>query len=132
MKRGVVLTSAIAVLLSPAGVRAANDQQEKSLGTVVVTATRTEQPITQATTSIAVITRDDIESRDAPAVIDVLRDVPGVDVSQSGSPGSTASVFIRGANADQTLVLIDGTEVNSPTLGDFDFGILNTDNLDRV
>ena len=130
--RGIVLTSAIVVLLSPAGLQAADEQQEKSLGTVVVTATRTEQPIERATTSISVITRDEIESRDAPAVIDVLRDVPGVDVSQSGSPGSTASVFIRGANADQTLVLIDGTEVNSPTLGDFDFGILNTDNIDRV
>jgi vitamin B12 transporter len=132
MMRRIVLTSAVAALLWPGVVCAADEQQERSLGTVVVTATRTEQPIEQATTSISVINRDEIESRDAPAVIDVLRDVPGVDVSQSGSPGTNASVFIRGANADQTLVLIDGTEVNSPTLGDFDFGILNTDNVDRV
>ena len=130
--RHILLTSILAVLVYPATAPAADAPQETSLGTVVVTATRTEQPIEQATTSISVITRDDMESRDAPAVIDVLRDVPGVNVSQAGSPGTAASVFIRGANADQTLVLLDGVEVNSPTLGDFDFGILNTDNVDRV
>jgi vitamin B12 transporter len=132
MMRGVVLSATFAVLLCPGMARAADEEQEKSLGTVVVTATRTEQPIEQATTSISVITGDEIDSRHAPAVIDVLRDVPGVDVSQAGSPGANASVFIRGANADQTLVLLDGVEVNSPTLGDFAFGILNTDNIDRV
>jgi vitamin B12 transporter len=126
------MAGSLALLLLPAATPAADEPAEKSLGTVVVTATRTEQPIEQATTSISVITRDDIESRDAPGVVDVLRDVPGVDVSQTGSPGSSASVFIRGANADQTLILLDGVEVNSPSLGGFDFGILNTDNIDRV
>ena len=132
MVRRALLSSALAALLWHGVARAADESQEKPLGTVVVTATRTEQPIEQATTSISVVTGDEIESRDAPAVIDVLRDVPGVDVSQAGSPGANASVFIRGANADQTLVLLDGVAVNSPTLGDFDFGILNTDNIDRI
>ncbi|HXQ22437.1 MAG TPA: TonB-dependent receptor plug domain-containing protein, partial [Candidatus Acidoferrales bacterium] len=125
----VTVTVTLWALLGPA---TAQQAEEKSLGSVVVTATRTEQPIEQATTSISVVTADDIESRHADSVLDVLRDVPGVDVVQSGSPGNTTSVFIRGADADHTLVLLDGVEANSPTLGGFDFGSLDTDNIDRV
>ncbi|HUI28100.1 MAG TPA: TonB-dependent receptor [Candidatus Kryptonia bacterium] len=126
------LAVAIVVIWTIAGSVAADERDEKPLGTVVVTATRSEQPIEQATTSIDVINADEIESKHADQVSDVLRDVPGVDVSQSGSPGTSAEVFIRGADADQTLVLIDGVEANSPTLGQFDFGTLNTDNVDRI
>src|SRR5262249_60926086 len=80
----------------------------------------------------SVSTDDQSQSRQATEAIDMLRDVPGVNVTQSGSIGSTASVFIRGADADQTLTLLDGVEVNSPTLGEFNFGNLTTDNLDRI
>ena len=121
-----------AALLLALAALADEPNEEKPLGTVVVTATRTEQPIEQATTSISVVSEDDMQSRHAEAVSDVLRQVPGVDVSQSGSPGNSTSVFIRGADADQTLVLVDGVEMNSPTLGGFDFSTLNTDNLDRI
>lgn len=113
-------------------VRAEEAPAEPSLGTIVVTATRSEQRIEQATTSISVITADDIQSRNADVVTDVLRDVPGVDVAQQGSKGNTASVYLRGAESAQTLILVDGVEVNSPTLGGFNFGTLNTDNLDRI
>jgi vitamin B12 transporter len=121
----------VVILLGAIGQARAGDEPVR-LNTVVVTATRIEQPIDQATQSISVVTADDIASRQAAAVADVLRDVPGVDVVQNGSSGNTASVFIRGANSSQTLVMVDGVEVNSPTLGDFNFGTLNTDNLDRV
>jgi len=126
-------TLTVALLLAAVvGTTRAEETQEKRLGTVVVTATRTEQPIQQATTSISVVPQTEIEERHADAVVDVLRDLPGVDVVQSGSPGTTASVLIRGADSDQTLVLIDGVEMNSPTLGDFNFGTLSTDNFERV
>lgn len=120
------------VMIVSAGVRVAAGEEPVQLGTVVVTATRIEQPIEQATQSISVVTADDIAGRQASAVVDVLRDVPGVDVVQNGSPGNTASIFIRGANPAQTLVMVDGVEVNSPTLGDFNFGTLSADNLDRI
>lgn len=108
------------------------DTNERPLGTVVVTATRTEQPLDAATTSINVITADEIESRQADEAIDLLRDVPGVNIVQQGSPGTSASLFIRGANAEQTLTLIDGVEMNSTTLGQFNYGTLVTDNIDRI
>lgn len=106
--------------------------QERPLETVVVTATRIAQPIEAATTSIDVITADDIESRRADNAIEVLRDVPGVNLVQQGSPGTSASLFIRGANAEQTLTLLDGVTVNSTTLGQFNYGTLVTDNIDRI
>ena len=53
-------------------------------------------------------------------------------VTQSGSPGSVTDVSIRGATPSQTLVLVDGVEVNAGATGSFDFANLTTDNLDRV
>ena len=107
-------------------------QQEESLPPVVVTATRTETPQQDVTTSISVITTKDIEAQHAETVSEILRNVPGLDVVQSGSRGNPTSVFIRGSESDQLLVLIDGVEANSTTLGAFDFAHLMTDNIDRI
>jgi vitamin B12 transporter len=107
-------------------------QEEAELGTVVVTATRTETPLKEVSTSVTVITEEEIRQQQAETVAEMLRGVPGLDVAQSGSRGTTTSVFIRGAESDQTLVLIDGVEVNSVTLGSFDFANLTTDNIDRI
>jgi vitamin B12 transporter len=103
-----------------------------SLPPVVVTATRTEVPLNQLTTSLTVITADDIRERQADLVLDVLRDVPGVDVVQTGSMGNATSVFIRGSESNQVLVMIDGVEVNSTTTGAYDFANLTTENVERI
>ena len=101
---------------------------------VTITATRIETPVAQVASSVTVITRQQIEERKADAVADVLRDVPGLDVVQTAGPGSTTSVFIRGANSEHTLVLIDGVEANDPftPARTFDFGALTTDNIERI
>jgi vitamin B12 transporter len=110
----------------------AEEDTEKRLGTVVVTATRAEAPLQSVTNSVSVVSEADIADRQSVTVTDALRDVPGVDISQSGSLGSTTSVFIRGANSDQALILFDGVEVNSPNLGSFNFGNITTDNVGRI
>jgi vitamin B12 transporter len=99
---------------------------------VVVTATRVETPLKEVATSVTVITQEDIQQQQAETVAEALRSVPSLDVVQNGSRGTTTSVFIRGAESDQTLVLIDGVEVNSVTLGSFDFSILTTENVERI
>lgn len=111
---------------------AAEPQQEETLAPVVVTATRTETPQEQVTTSVTVITEKEIQAKQAVTVEEVLRDVPGLDVVQSGSRGTTASVFIRGSDSDQVLVLIDGVEVNSVTSGAFNFAHLTTESVERI
>ena len=105
---------------------------EPILPPVFVTSTRTETPLSQVTTSATVITDKDIQAQQAETVLQVLRTVPGLDVVQSGSRGNTTSVFIRGSESDHVLVLIDGVEANSTTLGAFNFAHLTTENVERI
>src|SRR5882724_9765250 len=120
------------LILFPNLSQAAEPAPANSLPPVVVTATRTEVPLNQLTTSVTVITAEDIRERQAELVFEVLRDVPGVEVVQTGSMGNTTSVFIRGSESDQVLVLIDGVEVNSTTLGAYNFANLTTENVERI
>lgn len=110
----------------------AEPKQEETLEPVVVTATRIETPIEEVTTSISVITAEDIEEQQADTVLGVLRNVPGLDVVQTGSRGTQTSVFIRGSESDQVLVLVDGVEVNGTTVGSFDFANLTAEDVERV
>lgn len=79
--------------------------------------------------SVTVLDADTLEQRQTRVVSDILRDVPGVAVSRI--PGQT-QVRLRGAEANHTLVLIDGIEVSDPYAGEFDFGTLIADEVARV
>lgn len=120
------------LLLIAQGSLSRADEAPHQLPAVVVTATRIEQPIEQVTTSVSVVSEADIAQRQSQTVVEALRDVPGVDVSQPGSLGTAASVFIRGAGSDQSLILFDGVEANSPTLGGFNFGNITTDDIGQI
>jgi vitamin B12 transporter len=112
--------------------RAAAPTPEADLPPVFVTATRTETPLDQVTTSATVITEKEIEAQQAETVLEVLRNVPAVDVVQTGSRGTGTTVSIRGSESDHVLVLIDGVEVNSTTAGAFNFAHLTTENIERI
>jgi vitamin B12 transporter len=99
---------------------------------VIITATRYETPLRQITQSYTLIGEGEISDRRQDRVLEVLRDVPSVNIVRSGTVGGNTTAFLRGANSAQTLVLIDGIEVNLPTVGSFDFGNLPTDNVDRI
>jgi vitamin B12 transporter len=99
---------------------------------IVVTANRIETPSESVGSSVTVIGRAEIERRQQPFVLDLLRTVPGLEVNQSGGPGALANVFMRGADPTQTLVMIDGVPVNDTTGGGFDFSGLRSDNVDRI
>lgn len=104
------------------------------LGSVIVSATKTDIYQGEIGSSTTVITSADIKKTGKRSVQAVLRDIPGLAVAQAGAQGGTASVYLRGAGAGQTLVMIDGVEVNDPitTDGSFDFGNLLTDNIERI
>jgi vitamin B12 transporter len=102
------------------------------LDPIVVTATRTEQRVSEVAASVSVVTREEIEERMPAVVGDALQGVPGIVVQRSGSPGSLENIKIRGGLAPHTLVLIDGFPVNSPTLGQFDIGALPADAFERI
>ncbi|OGX17754.1 MAG: hypothetical protein A2105_06375 [Omnitrophica WOR_2 bacterium GWF2_63_9] len=99
---------------------------------VVVSATRSEVPRLKLTKSVSVVTSEDIQAQRADTVLEVLRNVPGVYVRRSGSFGRTTSTVIRGSSDDQVLVLIDGVEAASPTLGSFNFANLPADFIERI
>jgi vitamin B12 transporter len=99
----------------------------------VVSASRVPLPRREVGSAVTVIEAEQIEQRQTRVVSDLLRDVPGVAVSRDGPVGSLTQVRIRGAEGNQTLVVVDGIEVNNPAgESEFDFAnLLNTD-IERV
>jgi len=90
------------------------DTTEPDEVTVVVTGERRIQPISESIATTTVITAKEIEESGAQTVADVLRLGPGVTIRQSGTPGALATTTIRGSNANQVLVLVDGQRISSP------------------
>ncbi len=105
--------------------------EEVSVEPVVVSETRMEKPISHVTGSVHVITREQLEKRQFPYLREVLRDVPGLTIVQTGSRGGATSLFSRGGQSNFTMVLIDGVKVNDAG-GGFEFGNLTTDNVERI
>ena len=105
---------------------------QQELPEMVVTATRVPIPAEQSGSAITVITGEELEQRQIRVVADALRDVPGVTVSRSGGAGGITQVYLRGAESNQTLVLIDGVEVNNPDGGAFDFNSLLDVAVERI
>lgn len=91
--------------------------QTPSLAPVVVTATRTATPITDQLSEVSLISRLDIERSGADSLVQLLGQLPGVQVTPDSARGFTASVFIRGSNNQHALVLVDGQRVSSATVG---------------
>lgn len=108
------------------------DEQNKDEEETAITPTRTKQLLKNVGSSVSIITQKDIENSKAPLLLDVLRQVPGLEVTRTQGIGGTTSLFIRGASAAQTLVFVDGIQMNSPTTGAFNFANLTTDNIERV
>ncbi|MHC4455229.1 MAG: TonB-dependent receptor plug domain-containing protein, partial [Planctomycetota bacterium] len=98
----------------------------------MVTATRTETPVSQLPDSVTIISEKQIKQQKARTVFETLRSVPGLNIRKSGGTGRLTNVTIRGSASNQVLVMIDGVQVNSPTTGSFDFSNLTTDNLERI
>lgn len=106
----------------------------EQLPELVVTADRTPEPIGNTGSAISVVNQETIARANAGSLVDALRTVPGLDITESGGPGSTTNIRLRGANTGQTLVMIDGIRVNDPTAasGDFDFSLIAPSAIERV
>lgn len=86
----------------------------------------------QTASSVTVLTEKDFAERNATYVSDVLKTVPSLAVSASGGRGTLTNVFLRGADANHTAVIIDGVKVNPVSGYGFDFGGLSLSNIDRI
>lgn len=101
---------------------------------IIVTVNRRPQPLSQVGSSVSVLTGDELEQNQQSFMIDALEAIPGVAISQNGSYGGAASISIRGAGGDRTVMLVDGVQLNdaSSTGGAYNFGTLDTYNIERV
>jgi vitamin B12 transporter len=109
-------------------------QQEVIHHEVVVTATRVKTSLKEVASSVSVITAEEITKSGKSRILEVLEDTIGLSSTQNGPPGAQATVFIRGANAEHTLVMIDGIEVNDPITPtrSFDMSLPLVENIDRI
>lgn len=119
-------------ILLTANLQMAFPSEQIALEEVVVTATRTKESLERVSNSVTVITSQQIQAQHANNVLEVLRNVPGVYISRTGTLGKTTSAFLRGSESKHTLLMIDGVQINSPTLGSADLADLTVDNIDRI
>ncbi len=103
------------------------------LDNLLVTASLQPISINDVASSVTVITREEIEQKQVKYLAELLRDVPGFAVNQSGGAGSQTQVRVRGAEANQLLVLIDGVRANDPAASsEFQYQLALTSNIDRI
>jgi vitamin B12 transporter len=125
----------LSCLFAPTGaVFGADVAKQDELERVVVTANREEQPLSRVGDSVTLIEPDEVRASQKLAVSELLATTPGITVSRNGGLGTSTQLRIRGAESDQTVVLIDGVKLNDPSSagGGFDFGNLLTGDYMRI
>jgi len=123
----VALAALCCLSLSPAFA-----QTGQPADTVVVTATRTPQPLSRVLADVSVLERDAIERSGATCAADLLRGLPGVEFARNGGPAGVTSVFIRGAESRHTAVYLDGLRVDGQATGGAPWELLPVDQIERV
>jgi vitamin B12 transporter len=121
MRRGLIFLAALIFFSFPALPLPEDGQKQKPPASVpaehheiVVTATRLETPARELASSVTVIPSWTLKRSKEIFALEAVRAACGVSILQNGGPGGAASVFLRGANSEHTLVLIDGVEINDP------------------
>jgi len=89
-------------------------EEVHQLEPIIITADRIPQPITKSTSSVTLITQEELGKHSPARIDEILRGTPGISTNSSGTMGETVTIRLRGSNSNQTLVLIDGMKVNSP------------------
>ncbi|HVS26945.1 MAG TPA: TonB-dependent receptor [Burkholderiales bacterium] len=110
----------------------ADDNLSIATEDVVVTGTRVSQKASQSLQPVTVITADEIAESGQQTLVEVLQSRAGVEIASNGGFGQPSSVFIRGANSDHTLVLIDGLRVDSATTGTTAFENIPLNQIERI
>lgn len=119
------MVSGTAILFS--GAAWADDSDgDTTADPVIVSATRIPTPQSEVASSVTLITRDEIEAKQAKTLQDVLQNVPGVEMPSYGGPGTATYLFTRGTNANHTKILVDGIDMSDPAQSD---GSSNLENI---
>lgn len=131
----------ILACMSAAGVASVHAQETLQLAQaydakmgqeIVVTATRSPQELKDTLASATVISRDQIENSQAQDLYQLLKAVAGVNIRRSGGRSSQTSLTIRGGDVSGTMVLVDGVNIESATLGQAEIEQLDLDQIERI
>ena len=104
----------------------------EKLDPLSVTATRGFQPVADLLADVTVIGPEEIARAGVDGLAQLLQRQPGVEIVQTGGPGSVSTVFLRGANRGQTLVLIDGVRIASSSAGATSIEAIPLDQIERI
>ena len=129
--RRIVLSSCFSAAVVT-GTVLADSATTNRLPEVVVTATREATPLENVGSAVTVISHAEIVNSQVRSLPDLLRESAGLSVVQSGGPGGQTSIFTRGLNSNQTLLMIDGVRVNSPVFGTAMLANLTPDQVERI
>ncbi len=131
---GAALAALTALPVRAWAANATADTGATAVDTLVVVANRNPEPLYRIGQSVTVLDAKTIQASQAVSVSDLLDQTPGVTVVRNGGVGQTSSLGIRGALAEQTLVLIDGVQLNDPSSpgAGFDFANLLAGDIARV
>lgn len=130
-RRGGAVLTLCAACVMPGGIAAA---QTIALPEIVVTPYYSPTPLSRTGASVTVISGERLARSGPGSLAHVLRQTAGVSVIESGGPGATSEIRIRGAETGHTLVLIDGVRVNDSATArdDFDFSLIAPEDIDRI
>lgn len=128
----LILVSASVLSLQTASAKDSVVITEDGSLEINITANRRAQATSKTLAPVTIITREDIEKYQAHSITEVLRRVPGVNISNNGGVGKNTSVFMRGTNSGHVLVLVDGIRHGSATLGSTSFQHIPLDQVERI
>ena len=126
MKKAILATAITAAIASPV-VQANADPM-----TIVITASRFEQNVTQSLAPVTVITQQQLKQSQPRSVAQALQQAAGIQVVNSGGYGQTSNLYMRGLDQKRMLVLVDGVQVGSATLGTASLEHFPLDQIDRI
>ncbi len=133
--RARVLMRCLVGSLLPLAAHAQAESVPSALPSVVVVGTRVSTTPRDGTSSVSVVTRDQIDRMGVASAVDLFRLIPGLQIDQVGGSGGLSSIYIRGSDPNHVLVLVDGVRVNDPTNsrgGSFDMSNLDPAQFERI
>ncbi|TXH87753.1 MAG: TonB-dependent receptor [Rhodoferax sp.] len=115
-----------------ASVLAQDTTRSRTLSDVVVTANRVEQPLSDLVSDVSIMDRAEIERTGAKAMAEILVRLPGFEYARNGGPGSTTSVYVRGAETRFLAVYVDGVRVDSQSTGGAAWEAIPASQIERI
>jgi vitamin B12 transporter len=136
LKVNPMFTQPTKVALACAGIFAtistAQAQTNSEFNPVVVSASRTEQSLSDVLPSVSVVTRADLDRSQAKTLADALQGEPGFEFGRNGGPGGVTSIFLRGSDSKNIVILVDGVKTQTDNLGSLQFANVPMSSVERI